>query len=97
VRDLNRLSLTRVYPNLNSLQGYLFWGNITDGTQGNDDMNKRYLVTVRATVRQTVEVGALDADTAMIEATDPRWLDFGDWEAMTVEAIDIEEEQVDLP
>ena len=47
-------------------------------------MNKRYLVTVSATVRQTIEVGALDADAAMIEATDPRWLDFGDWEAMTV-------------
>jgi hypothetical protein len=60
-------------------------------------MNKRYLVTVRATVRQTVEVGALDADAAMIEATDPRSLDFGDWEAMTVEATDVEEEQVDLP
>ena len=60
-------------------------------------MNKRYLVTVSATVRQTIEVGALDADAAMLEATDPRWLDVGDWEAMTVEAIDIEEEQVDLP
>jgi len=24
-------------------------------------------------------------------------LDFGDWEAMTVEATDVEEEQVDLP
>jgi hypothetical protein len=33
----------------------------------------------------------------MVEATDPRWLDFGDWEAMTVEATDVEEEQVDLP
>ena len=54
-------------------------------------MNRRYLVTVSATVRQIIEVGALDADAAMIEATDPRWLDFGDWEAMTVEAIDIEE------
>jgi hypothetical protein len=60
-------------------------------------MNRRYLVTVSATVRQIIEVGALDADAAMIEAIDPRWLDFGDWEAMTVEAIDIEEEQVDLP
>jgi hypothetical protein len=33
----------------------------------------------------------------MEEATDPRWLDFGDWEAMDIEAIDIEEEPVDLP
>jgi hypothetical protein len=60
-------------------------------------MNKRYLVTVSATVRQTIEVGALDVDDAMLEATDPRRLDFGDWEAMTVEAIEIEEEPVDLP
>ena len=60
-------------------------------------MNRRYLVTVRATVRQTLEVCALDADAAMIEATDPRRLDFGDWEAMTVEATEVEEEQVDLP
>jgi hypothetical protein len=60
-------------------------------------MNRRYLVTVRATVRQIIEVGALNADAAMIEATDQRSLDFGDWEAMTVEATDVEEEQVDLP
>lgn len=75
----------------------MLWGNITDGTRENDDMNKRYLITVSATVRQTIEIGAIDEDAAIEEAIDPRWLDFGDWEAMDIEAIDIEEEPVDLP
>jgi len=60
-------------------------------------MNTRYLITVCAQVRQTIEVGAINADDAMEEATDPRRLDFGDWEPMSIEATDIEEEPIDLP
>ena len=58
-------------------------------------MNKQYFVTVHATVRKVIEIGATNPGSAIHKATAPHLLDVGDWDIDSVEVIDIESGEID--